>query len=82
MREGVCLKTSEIITVLNENGEKVDLELIDAIKMDGNEYVIVGPKDSDEAYAYKSVLVNGETEYLSIGQGQEFKKVLKKFSEH
>lgn len=82
MREGVCLKTSEIITVLNENGEKVDLELIDAIKMDGNEYVIVGPKDSDEAYAYKSVLINGETEYLSIGQGQEFKKVLKKFSEH
>ncbi|HEY8892843.1 MAG TPA: DUF1292 domain-containing protein [Clostridium sp.] len=76
------MKTNEIITVINDNGEKVDLELIDAIKMDGNEYVIVGPKDSDEAYAYKAVLVNGETEYKSIGQGEEFKKVLQKYSEN
>ncbi|MCB2293752.1 DUF1292 domain-containing protein [Clostridium algoriphilum] len=76
------METNQIITVLNENGQKVDLELIEAIKLDGNQYVIVGPKDSDEAYAYKSVVVNGETEYLSIGQGEEFKKVLKKFSEN
>ena len=76
------MKTNEIITVLNENNEKVDLELIDAIKMDGTNYVIVGPKDSNEAYAYKSVVVNGEVEYKSIGQGEEFKKVLKKYSEN
>ena len=50
------MKNNETITVLNEFGKKVDLELIDAIKVDGNEYVIVGPKDSDEAYAYKSVI--------------------------
>jgi len=81
MKEGVTMKTNEIITVLNENGEKVDLELIDAIKVDGTNYVIVGPKDSDEAYAYKSALVNGEIEYTSIGQGAEFKKVLQKYSE-
>ena len=76
------MKTNETITVLNENGEKVDLELIDAIKMDGNEYVIVGPKGSDEAYAYKSVVRNGETEYMSIGQGEEFKRVLEKYNQH
>ncbi|MBU3189845.1 DUF1292 domain-containing protein [Clostridium bowmanii] len=74
--------TNEIITVVNEYGKKVDLELIDAIKMDGNEYVIVGPKDSDEAYAYRSVVKNGETEYSSIGVGAEFKKVLDKYNEH
>lgn len=76
------MKPNEIITVVNQNGEKVDLELIDAIKMDGNQYVIVGPKGSDEAYAYKSVVKNGETEYLSIGQGEEFKRVLEKYSQH
>lgn len=70
------MKANETITVLNEFGKKVDLELIDAIKVDGNQYVIVGPKDSDEAYAYKSVVKNGETEYFSIGKGEEFKKVL------
>lgn len=75
------MKTNEIITVLNENGEKVDLEMIDEIRVDGTDYVIVGPKDSDEAYAYKSVLVNGQMEYTSVGQGAEFKKVLQKYSE-
>lgn len=76
------MKNNETITVVNEYGKKVDLELIDAIKMDGNEYVIVGPKDSDEAYAYRSVVKNGETEYSSIGLGAEFKKVLDKYNEH
>lgn len=75
------MKTNELITVVNENGEKVDLEFIDAIKMEGNEYVIVGPKNSDEAYAYKSIIKNGETEYLSIGQGEEFKRVLQKYDQ-
>ena len=76
------MKANETITVVNEYGKKVDLELIDAVKVDGNEYVIVGPKDSDEAYAYKSVVKNGETEYFSIGVGQEFKKVLDKYNQH
>jgi len=74
------MKANETITVLNEYGKKVDLELIDAIKMDGNEYVIVGPKDSEEAFAYKSVVKNGQTEYLSIGPGEEFKKVFDKYN--
>jgi hypothetical protein len=72
---------NETITVVNEYGKKVDLELIDSIKVDGNNYVIVGPKGSDEAYAYKSVVKNGETEYLSIGVGEEFKRVLDKYNE-
>ncbi|AGK98525.1 DUF1292 domain-containing protein [Clostridium pasteurianum] len=76
------MKTNKLITVVNESGKKVDLELIDIVKMDGNEYVIVGPEDSNEAYAYKTVIKNGETEYLSVGQGEEFKKVLQKYNQH
>lgn len=76
------MKTNETITVVNEFGKNVDLELIDAVKVDGNEYVIVGPKDSDEAYAYKTVTKNGMVEYTSLGVGAEFKKVLDKFNEH
>ena len=75
------MKTNELITVINENGEKVDLEFIADIKLDGTEYVIVGPKDTNEAYAYKSIITNGETEYLSIGQGDEFKRVLQKYNQ-
>ena len=75
------MKNTKTINVVNQNGEKVALDLIDVIKMDDKEYVIAGPKESDEAYAYKSVINNGETEYLSIGQGEEFKKVLQKYNE-
>jgi uncharacterized protein YrzB (UPF0473 family) len=75
------MKANETITVVNQNGEQVDLELIDTINMDGNQYVIVGPKDSDDAYAYKSVVKNGETEYISIGQGEEFRRVLEKYNQ-
>jgi hypothetical protein len=81
MNGGVDMKANETISVVNEFGKKIDLELIDAVKVDGNEYVIVGPKDSNEAYAYKSVVKNGETEYFSIGKGEEFKKVLDKYNE-
>lgn len=75
------MKTNETITVLNEFGKKIDLELIDSLKVDGDQYVIVGPKDSNEAYAYKSVVKNGETEYFSIGKGEEFKRVLDKYNQ-
>lgn len=75
------MKANETITVLNEFGKKIDLELIDSLKVDGNQYVIVGPKDSNEAYAYKSVVKNGETEYFSIGVGEEFKRVLDKYNQ-
>lgn len=76
------METNKLITVINQKGEKVDLEFIDAIKMDGNEYVIVGPKNSNEAYAYKSIIKNGETQYLSIGEGEEFNRVLQKYNQH
>ena len=75
------MKANETITVQNEFGKEVDLELIDTVKVDGTNYIIVGPKDSDEAFAYKSVVKNGVNEYLSIGVGAEFKKVLDKFNE-
>ncbi|MGH4118543.1 DUF1292 domain-containing protein [Clostridium sp.] len=76
------MKAIETITVVNEFGKNVVLELIDAVKVDGREYVIVGPKDSDEAYAYKSVVKGGETEYSSVGVGPEFKKVLDEYNKH
>lgn len=76
------METNRLISVINQKGEKVDLEFIDSIKVDGNEYVIAGPKDSNEAYAYKSMIKNGETVYLSIGEGEEFRKILQKYNQH
>lgn len=74
--------TNKLIKVINQDGEKIDLEFIDSIEIDGSEYIIAGPKNSNEAYAYKSIVKNGEKEYLSIGEGEEFKKVLQKYNQY
>lgn len=72
---------SEFITVYNDAGKKVELELIDVVKLGSDEYVIAGPKDSNEAYAYKAVKRSAsEVEYMSIGAGAEFNRVLAKFN--
>ncbi len=81
MRGGVYMETTKLITVENEDGEKVELEFIDTIKVDGQEYVILGPKGSNEAFAYKSITKNGETQYFAIGTGEEFQKVLEKYNQ-
>ncbi len=75
------MENNQIITVYNDKGKAIDMEFIDNIKVDGNEYVIAGPKNSDEAYAYKMVMKNGEVEYSSLGPGAEFKRVLDKYNQ-
>ncbi|WMJ80465.1 DUF1292 domain-containing protein [Clostridium sp. MB40-C1] len=69
------------ITVKNEFGKMVKLEIVDALKVGDNKYVIVSEKGSDTANAYKEVTKNEkEIEYASIGGGAEFKKVLEAYN--
>lgn len=71
----------EIIEVYNDLGKKIELEIIDVVKINSDEYVIAGPKDSNEAYAYKAVKrTASEIEYMSIGSGAEFNRVLEKYN--
>lgn len=67
----------DIIKAYGDNGEEIKLELIDVLNIGENKYVIAGPIDGEEAYAYKVVSrENGMVEYASIGAGREFNKVL------
>lgn len=75
------METEETITIVDEHGERRNLELIDKISLDGVNYVIVGSENSDKAYAYKAVVKNNETNYIALTEGSEFQKVLKKFNE-
>lgn len=67
--------------VENGKGEKVELELVDRINIENNNYVILSQIGTEEAFAYKVVNNNGQNEYSSIGAGAEFKKVLEKYNE-
>ncbi|MCY6354589.1 DUF1292 domain-containing protein [Clostridium sp. ZS2-4] len=74
------MENKQTIEVKNEFGKKVELEIVDALKIGNDKYVIVSQKGSDEANAYREVNRNGEVEYASIGEGSEFKRVLEAYN--
>lgn len=71
---------NEILTIKTEYGKENKFEVVDKIKLDSNEYVILSPVGSDLAYAYKTSINNGFIEYESLSIGSEFKKVLKEYN--
>jgi hypothetical protein len=79
---GYKMSNNKCIKVSGEDGRVLELEFIDVVNVGKNEYVIAGPKDSDEACAYKVVSrENGMVEYASIGAGREFNQVLTIYNE-
>lgn len=75
-------QVGEIIKAYGDNGQEIKLELIDVVDIGKNKYVIAGPLDGEEAYAYKVVSrENGMVEYASIGSGREFNKVLTAYND-
>lgn len=69
------------INVMDQKGNPIKLEVIDILNVQDNQYVIVSAADSDEAYAYRAVPKGKEVEYVSIGAGSEFNKVLEAYNE-
>lgn len=70
----------DVISVLNDQGQMIEIKIIDAIKIGNSKYVIVSSEGSDDAHAYKEVTTHGEVEYQSIGSGTEFKRVLEAYN--
>lgn len=76
------METQQTISVTNEYGKKIELELIDRIVIGKDSYVIVSEPGAENANAYREVSRgNGMIEYASIGSGAEFERVLKVYNE-
>ncbi|WP_373898170.1 DUF1292 domain-containing protein [Haloimpatiens sp. FM7315] len=71
---------NKTIQVLDENGNNKSLEVIDVLAIENAHYVIVSSKDSENAHAYRAMPKGKEIEYLSIGAGTEFNKVLEAYT--
>lgn len=75
------MEVKDKITVKDENGKRVDLEVIEALKVDNKEYVIVSIPGTEDAHAYRTEVKNGERDFISIGNGDEFKRVAEAYKE-
>ena len=72
---------SNIVSFMTEDGEKVDLELIETVVVKGKKYILLAPVgNEDDAYVYK-VVVNseGKDELIAIEDDKELSLVMKEY---
>lgn len=72
------MSDSLVIKVMNEDGEKIELQLIHSLVVDGQKYVLLAPiGEEDDAYVYKAIpLGDNKESYEYIEDDEEFNKVL------
>ena len=72
---------SNIVSFMTEDGEKVDLELIETVVVKGKKYILLAPVgNEDDAYVYK-VVVNseGKDELIAVEDDKELSLVMKEY---
>jgi uncharacterized protein YrzB (UPF0473 family) len=76
----MVMEENKIITMIDEDGEKVDFELIEIIELDENKYALLAPiGDEDDAYVYKIEEVDGKPQYIAVEDEEEFERVLEEY---
>jgi len=74
------MEENKIITMLDEDGEKIDFELIEIIELDENKYALLAPiGEEDDAFVYKIELVDGKEQYIAVDDEEEFERVLEEY---
>lgn len=74
------MEENKIISMVDEDGEKVDFELVEIIELDENRYALLAPiGDEEDAFVYKIELVDGKEQYIAVEDEEEFEKVLEEY---
>lgn len=75
------MEEMNIITLTDaETMEKVELEIVEDLTIDGNHYVILAPLDEEEdAYIYKVIGEGEKASYEMIEDDEEFNKVVAEY---
>lgn len=74
------MEENKIITMVDEDGEKVDFEIIEIIELDENKYALLAPiGEEEDAFVYKIEVVEGKDQYIAVEDEEEFAKVLEEY---
>jgi len=74
------MEENKIITMLDEDGEKIDFELIEIIELDENKYALLAPiGEEDDAFVYKIEVIDGKEQYIAVEDEEEFERVLEEY---
>lgn len=72
----------QIMTFLNENGEKVEFEAVARIYLEEQEYLLLAPADDEESediYVFRVDEVDGKQELNLVEDDKEFIAVKKEY---
>lgn len=78
---------SDFITIEDEEGHEIELEILDTLEHEGGDYVLFLPADMDEDdpdYGYvilKIVEIDGEEQFEDVEDRDELQTVYEKFME-
>jgi len=74
------MEENKIISMMDEDGEKVDFELVEIIELDENKYALLAPiGDEEDAFVYKIETVEGKDQYIAVEDEEEFERVLEEY---
>lgn len=74
------MEENKIITMVDEDGEKVDFELVEIIELEENKYALLAPVGNEEdAYVYKIEVLDGKEQYIAVEDEEEFERVLEEY---
>lgn len=72
----------QIVTLFDENGEKINFEIIATLAVDNTEYTILSPlkqTDEDGVLIFKVVEIDGEEVLENIQDEEEANRVIKEY---
>ena len=80
----------DFVTIVDEDGQEFELEILDTLEMDGNTYTIFAPADIEEMDVndpdYGLIILrtteeNGEEVYDSVDDEEELDRVYNRYQE-
>lgn len=75
--------SKEIIAFSDEDGNKVELEVVEKINIDQEKYVLLAREEEEgDAYVYKIVEEDGVEQYVAVNDDDEFERVLEEYNSY
>lgn len=80
--EEILQEESSILTLTDENGEELNFEYLDCIELNGTEYLVLLPEDSEEIVILEVQPVDEENEnYVAVDSEDTLDAVYQIFKE-
>ncbi|MCT4509652.1 MAG: DUF1292 domain-containing protein [Tepidibacter sp.] len=75
--------SKERVAFLDDQGNKVELEIIEKINIEEEKYVLLAKEENEEdAYVYKIVEEDGVEQYIAVNDDEEFERVLEEYNSY